>query len=134
MDSDNKSEVAHDFPGFFKVYKDGRVERYDMSQAILRDPPAKHLMTDVQTKEVVISSETGVKACVFLPKIDKPGQKLPLLIHYHGGAFCAGSPFHEVFQGFLKTIVNFSNVIAMSVDYRYFFYSNTELLPIFVYA
>ncbi|WCJ37312.1 alpha/beta-Hydrolases superfamily protein [Euphorbia peplus] len=115
MDHSTTSETTHDFPPFFKVYKDGRVERYmifDHLQADL-DPE-----TGVQSKDVSISDQTGVKARIFIPKFDHPDQKLPLLVHYHGGGFCAGSPFDVVAKNFLSCIVTKANVIAISIDYR----------------
>ncbi|KAK9176831.1 hypothetical protein WN944_028850 [Citrus x changshan-huyou] len=75
MDSGD-SEITHNFPPYFKVYKDGRVERYRVFQSVDAgiDPT-----TGVQSKDVMISPETGVKARIFLPKINGPDQKLPLL-------------------------------------------------------
>ncbi|KAH9695631.1 putative carboxylesterase 12 [Citrus sinensis] len=75
MDSGD-SEITHNFPPYFKVYKDGSVERYMVFQSVDAgiDPT-----TGVQSKDVMISPETGVKARIFLPKINVPDQKLPLL-------------------------------------------------------
>ncbi|KAI9180779.1 hypothetical protein LWI28_008094 [Acer negundo] len=88
MDSISTNEITHNFPPFFKVYKDGRVERYMMFETADagHDPS-----TGVQSKDVVISPETGVKARIFIPKIDGSINKLPVFVHYHGGGFCAGS-------------------------------------------
>jgi hypothetical protein len=66
------TEISHDFPGLFKVYKDGRIERY---WNIGVDTE-----TGVQSKDVVISPATNVKARIFLPKINGPAKKLPLLV------------------------------------------------------
>ncbi|KAJ0077667.1 hypothetical protein Patl1_36179 [Pistacia atlantica] len=86
MDSSSE-EITHNFPPFIKVYKDGHVERYQIweSAEAGHDP-----ITGVQSKDVVIVPESGLKARIFIPKIDGGGQKLPLLIHYHGGGFCLG--------------------------------------------
>ncbi|KAM5549186.1 hypothetical protein ABKV19_000562 [Rosa sericea] len=82
MDSNN-NEIIHDFPPFFKVFKDGSIERYMRLHGHV--PVGLDPTTGVQYKDVVVSPETGVKARVFIPKIDGGGQKLPLLVHYHGG-------------------------------------------------
>lgn len=110
----SNTEIAHEFLPFFRVFKDGRVERL----MIPHDPPPFHPKPGVEYKDVVISSETGVSARVFFPKIDGPDQKLPLLIHYHGGGFCAGSPFDSVTHNYLTSLVAAANLIAVSVDYR----------------
>ncbi|KAH9695653.1 Abhydrolase 3 domain-containing protein [Citrus sinensis] len=114
MDSGD-SEITHNFRPYFKVYKDGRVERYRVFQSVDAgiDPT-----TGVQSKDVIITPETGVKARIFLPKINGPDQKLPVLVHYHGGAFCLGSAFGVMSKHFLTSLVSQANIIAISVDYR----------------
>ncbi|KAJ4716348.1 Alpha/beta hydrolase-3 [Melia azedarach] len=114
MDSFN-TEITHNFPPFFKVYKDGRVERYMVFKTVDagHDP-----VTGVQSKDVIISPETGVKARIFIPTINGPDQKLPLLVHYHGGGFCTGSAFGVMAKNFLTSLVSKANIIAISIDYR----------------
>ncbi|KAM4088880.1 hypothetical protein ACJW30_07G103800 [Castanea mollissima] len=102
MDSSN-NETTHEFP-LFKVYKDGRIERYsdrfaNGGQDLV--PTGLDSKTGVQTKDVVVSPESGVSARVFIPKINGPDQKFPLVVHYHGGAFSSEA-----------------NVVVISVDYR----------------
>ncbi|XP_065869928.1 2-hydroxyisoflavanone dehydratase-like [Euphorbia lathyris] len=117
------SEITHDFPGFFKVLKDGRIERYLNSDFV---PPGIDEETGIQTKDVVVSS-SGVKARIFLPKIDDPSKKLPLVIHYHGGGFCIGSALSASFKTFLSALSSQANVVAISVEYRL---APENLLPI----
>ncbi|KAG5548120.1 hypothetical protein RHGRI_013726 [Rhododendron griersonianum] len=82
-------------------------------------PPAIDPQSGVESKDVVISPETGVKARIFLPKIDGPDQtKLPLLVHYHGGAFCVGSSLDIATTRFLNILTSVANAITVSVDYR----------------
>ncbi|XP_031266629.1 probable carboxylesterase 2 [Pistacia vera] len=114
MDS-SSDEITHNFPPFIKVYKDGHVERYQIweSAEAGHDP-----ITGVQSKDVVIVPESGLKARIFIPKIDSGGQKLPLLIHYHGGGFCLGSAFGVRTKNFLTLLVSKAKIIAISIDYR----------------
>lgn len=109
------TEISHDFPGLFKVYKDGRMERYWSIDFISAGVDTE---TGVQSKDVVISPAINVKARIFLPKINGPAKKLPLLVHYHGGGFCIGSPFTSALKNFLSTLATQANVIAISIDYR----------------
>ncbi|KAF8034169.1 hypothetical protein BT93_C0446 [Corymbia citriodora subsp. variegata] len=119
MDSGASEEVAHDFRPFFRVFKDGRVEKYKLFDQIKPVPAGLDPETGIETKDVVLSPETGVSARVFVRKTDGgPDRKLPLLVHYHGGGFCAGSPFDTASKGFLSTMVSRANVIAISIDYR----------------
>ncbi|KAL7263805.1 hypothetical protein ACSBR1_001875 [Camellia fascicularis] len=107
--------ISHDFPPFFRVHKDGRVERFMLSDYV---PPAVDPKTGVEFKDTLISPETGVKARIFLPKINGPDHKLPLLVHYHGGAFCMGSALDTITLRFLTSLASQAHLIAISVDYR----------------
>lgn len=116
MDSTNTNEVAHDFPPFIRVYKDGRVERLLGTETI---PPTTDPITGVQSKDITISQETGVSARIYLPKITTNStQKLPLLIYIHGGAFCIESPFSPHYHNHLNLLVSQANVVAVSIHYR----------------
>jgi acetyl esterase/lipase len=117
MDS-STNEISHDFPPYFRVYKDGRVERLGRHAVPELAPTGLDPKTHVQTRDVVVSSESGVSARLFLPKISHPDQKLPLVVHYHGGAFCVGSPFHRAFHNFLVSLAAAANAFVISVDYR----------------
>ncbi|CAL1410078.1 unnamed protein product [Linum trigynum] len=111
----SESEIAFDFPRHFTVYKDGRIEKpWTPTQFFV--PPGLDPATGVESKDVVISSETAVKARLFLPQI--AAAKLPLIIHYHGGAFCLYSPFVSPINTFLSQLSSAAAAIVLSVDYR----------------
>ncbi|KAG6711445.1 hypothetical protein I3842_05G053700 [Carya illinoinensis] len=126
MDS-STNEVTHEFPPYFKVYKDGRVERLGRFAGTDRAPTGLDPKTQVQSKDVVVCSNTGVSARIFLPKLNGPDQKLPLVVHYHGGAFCIGSPCNRTFHNFLVNLASEANAVIISVDYRL---APEHLLPI----
>ncbi|CAN1278494.1 Probable carboxylesterase 13 [Linum perenne] len=108
-------EIERDFPGFFKVYNDGRVQRYwDTGDHV---PAGLDSETGVETKDVVISQQTGVKARIFLPKLSGEA-KLPVILHFHGGGFCIGSPFSPPFKIYLSALATQTNSITISIDYR----------------
>lgn len=118
MDLTN-NDIVHDFSPFMKVYRDGRVEKNMMH--IVMDPVPTGLdpKTGVKSKDVLISPETGVKARIFMPKNpSSPGQKLPLLVHYHGGGFCLGSALNADTKNLLTSLVSQTDIIAISVEYR----------------
>jgi acetyl esterase/lipase len=116
MDSSNSNEVAYDHSPFLKIYKDGRVERIAGTDIV---PPSLDPQTGVESKDVVISPETGVSARLFLPKTSIQTQKkLPLLIYFHGGGFCIETAFSPQYHNYLNALVGEANVVAVSVDYR----------------
>lgn len=105
--------VTHEFPPYFRVYKDGRIERFKKFTPV---PVTVEPKTGVEIRDVTISPEIGAR--IFKPKIDGPDQKLPLVVHYYGGAFCVGSPFDATTLVFLSSLASEASVIALSVDYR----------------
>ncbi|CBI32437.3 unnamed protein product, partial [Vitis vinifera] len=109
------TEIAHDFPPFLRAYTDGRVERFFGTDVV---PPSVDSETGVSTKDVAIAPERGVSARIFKPNTINPDQKLPLLIYYHGGALCLGSPYCTIYHNYVTSLVAEANIIAVSVDYR----------------
>jgi acetyl esterase/lipase len=119
----HSNEVAHDFPPFFRVYKDGRVERLLGTETL---PPTTDPLTGVHSKDVTISPETGLSARLFLPNTT-PDRKLPLLIYVHGGAFCVETPFSPLYHSYVSSVAAEANVVAVSIHYRR---APEHLLPI----
>ncbi|KVI01980.1 2-hydroxyisoflavanone dehydratase-like [Cynara cardunculus var. scolymus] len=111
------TKVVHEFPFFFKVYEDGRIERFLTTPRL---PPSTDPTTGVQSKDVVISSDLEIKSRIFLPKLnpEDPPKKLPLIIYVHGGGFCIGSPFNVITQGFLTPLVSQIPAVVIAVGYR----------------
>ncbi|XP_030454337.1 probable carboxylesterase 2 [Syzygium oleosum] len=126
----SKSEVAYERLPMMRVYKDGRVERLFGIDVV---PPSTDPETGVSSKDVTIavtataaaagatatSEPTShvISARLFLPKL-AGSRKLPLLIYFHGGAFCVCSPFTAAYHGYLNAIVAEAQVVAVSVNYR----------------
>ncbi|CAN6677096.1 unnamed protein product [Malus baccata var. baccata] len=109
-------EVETELLPFLRVYKDGYVERLLGSQYVppLLDDPE----TGVSSKDITISQDPLIKARVFLPKLDEPHQKLPVLVYYHGGGFCVESAFSSNHHRYLDGLVSQAKVVAVSVEYR----------------
>ncbi|XP_059653739.1 probable carboxylesterase 12 [Cornus florida] len=115
MDESSNSEVVHEFR-FFKVYKDGRVEKHFWPPKKI--PPTDDPITGVQSKDVVVSTDPPVSARIFLPKLPNPDHKLPLLLYVHGGGFSMESAFSPTYDRLVKTLSAQANVVAVSVEYR----------------
>merc|ERR1712183_819716 len=115
MDSSNSAEIAYDSP-FLKIYKDGRVERIAGTEIV---PPSLDAQTGVESKDIVISPETGLSARLYIPKSTKESQKkLPLLVYFHGGGFCIETAFSPQYHNYVNSFVAEANVVAVSVEYR----------------
>ncbi|OWM83743.1 2-hydroxyisoflavanone dehydratase-like [Punica granatum] len=120
MDYNHNQELAHDFPPFLRIYKDGRAERYHAFGDVHFVPPGRDPDTGIHTKDIHIPNLPGVTARIFLPKLSEgpDHQKLPLVVHYHGGGFCDGSPHDSATLNYLIGLVLGARVVAISIGYR----------------
>ena len=97
-----------------RTYKSGRVERLWRDDFV---PPSIDSTTSVSSKDAVITP--GVSARLYLPKlVDGAPVKLPIVVYYHGGAFCLGSAFSSLSHNYLNPLASQFNVIIVSVEYR----------------
>ncbi|XVF01234.1 hypothetical protein REPUB_Repub04eG0070400 [Reevesia pubescens] len=109
------SDIDIDGAPFFRVYKDGRVERLLGTQIV---PPGLDPKTNVESKDVAYSQETGQSVRLYIPKNVNSAHKLPLLVYFHGGGFCIETAFSPTYQNYLKSLVAEANIVVVSVDYR----------------
>lgn len=109
-------EVATEFLPFFRVYKDGSVERLLGSPIV--PPSPEDPETGVSSKDIRICQDPTISARLFLPKLTEPDQKLPILVYFHGGAFCIESAFSFDHHRYLNSLVSQGQVVAVAVDYR----------------
>ncbi|KAI8549879.1 hypothetical protein RHMOL_Rhmol06G0059400 [Rhododendron molle] len=110
-----KPEVSQEVLPYLIEYKDGTVERLVGTQVT---PPGSDPQTGVVSKDVLIVPETGVSVRLYRP-IDTPkDKKLPLVVYFHGGAFCIATVGEPLYHNSLNILVANSNVVAVSVDFR----------------
>ncbi|KAJ7967440.1 Alpha/beta hydrolase fold [Quillaja saponaria] len=115
MEPTGSEEVAHDLSPYMKIYKDGRLERIAGKDVV---HPSFDPKTNVESKDVVISSEPDISARLFIPKITNQNQKLPVFVYFHGGAFIIETPFSPNYHNYVNSVASQANVVAVSVHYR----------------
>ncbi|KAG9135554.1 hypothetical protein Leryth_002295 [Lithospermum erythrorhizon] len=107
-------EIQLDLSPAIIIYKNSQIQR------LWGSPPAPPSHPDpktlVSSKDITISPQ--VSARLYLPTLQIPNQKLPILVYYHWGGFVAGSPFQEQEHCYLNILVSEANVVVVSVDYR----------------
>nr|GMC83353.1 probable carboxylesterase 12 [Ipomoea batatas] len=109
------TKVVHDFYPRFRVYEDGRIERFHKYVPV---PPTDNPETGVQSKDVVIVPENNVWVRMYLPKVTDVAQKFPVLVYIHGGAFTLESASSSSYDTFLHSVTAKANVVTVSVEYR----------------
>ncbi|KAK1324807.1 putative carboxylesterase 2 [Acorus calamus] len=110
-----EKQVVEDLSPFFLLYSDGTISRFGED---LVSPPSLDPLTGVTSKDVIVSSDTGVIARLYLPKLSSPQTKLPLFIFFHGGAFCMWRPSSTAYHQYINSLTSQANVVAVSIDYR----------------
>ena len=113
MDSEN--ETVYEFNPYIRVYRKGHVERFFGTDSV---PPGIDSHSGVSSKDVQICPESGISARIFIPGTIHSGEKVPLLVYFHGGGFLVGSPFCPTYHNFSASLVNEANIVVVSVDYR----------------
>ncbi|XP_027072028.1 probable carboxylesterase 12 [Coffea arabica] len=113
-------EVLHNFLPFFRIFKDGSVEKFLQTPFIPPSDDPNAISGGVRSKDVFISPGNKVGARLFLPRTIKADekQKLPLLVYFHGGAFVIESAFSVQYHNYLSSLVAEANIIAVSIEYR----------------
>ncbi|KAM1731587.1 hypothetical protein ACFX11_017449 [Malus domestica] len=71
-------------------------------------------------KDVTIQPEPVVYARIFLPKIQDPAQKLPVLLYLHDGGFIFESAFSPIYHNFVGRLAAEAHAIVVSVEYGLF--------------
>ncbi|KAL0360808.1 UNVERIFIED_CONTAM: putative carboxylesterase 5 [Sesamum radiatum] len=112
------NELDYEFPTFFRVYKNGLVERLAGTESLPAGVDPQTGVTSKDVRDIVPGTEVYVR--IYLPKLSNSSntQKLPLLIYIHGGAFCLFSPDSALFHNYLNALVAEAQVVAVSVHYR----------------
>ncbi|KAJ1376261.1 Alpha/Beta hydrolase fold [Sesbania bispinosa] len=110
-------EISVEVPPYLRVHKDGTIERLAGTQVV---PAGFDSETNVVSKDIVIIPETGVTARLYCPNFTPKNVKLPLVLYFHGGAYCIASPSEPLYHNSLNKLVAEANVVAVSVNYRVF--------------
>ncbi|GAB4825462.1 hypothetical protein Ancab_008335 [Ancistrocladus abbreviatus] len=109
---------------FLFVYSNGTIIRdtwsYDQPSGKMVPPSPNDPQTGVSSKDITIIPSTNVTARIYLPMLSNPSKKIPILVHFHGGAFCVGSSFDKGDFDYLNHVSSRGNILVISVNYRLF--------------
>jgi acetyl esterase/lipase len=112
-----EKKVVDEVSGWLRIYDDGSVDRTWMGPPeveFMIEPVASHeqfiegvVIRDVTTATTNINDGFIHRARLYLPeKTPKDNQKLPILIHFHGGGFCISEPnwfmYYHVYTQFVR--------------------------------
>ncbi|KAL8483116.1 hypothetical protein ACS0TY_025973 [Phlomoides rotata] len=116
-----EKKVIDEVSGWLTLYDDGTADRTwtgppevkFMSDAV---PPHDHYVDGVATDDVTVD---GIKLRMYLPeKQEKDVEKLPILLHFHGGGFCISEADWFMYYAVYTRLAREARAIVVSVYLR----------------
>ncbi|KAL3629968.1 hypothetical protein CASFOL_026280 [Castilleja foliolosa] len=118
----DEKRVIDEVSGWLKVYDDGSVDRTwtgppevkFMSDPV---PPHHHFIDGIATIDT--TSADGLKLRIYLPeKQENDPDKLPILLHFHGGGFCISDAGWFMYYTTYTRLARTARAIVVSVYLR----------------
>ncbi|CAN6457425.1 unnamed protein product [Victoria cruziana] len=115
--------VVEELAGIVILYSDGSVVRHESSDPVspIYSIPCSTAADDFSTHDIILDPTTNLWARVFFPPgiaAGEPAAPLPVVLHFHGGGFCVGSPSWRMYHSPLARFCVSSGAIWVSVAYR----------------
>lgn len=110
-----QADIVHEVLPYLRVLKDGTIDRIAGTGVV---PPGTDPQAGVLSKDILIVPETGVGARVYRPRSEGENPKLPLVVYFHGGAFCIATVAEPVYHNSMNIFAAEAEVVILSVDYR----------------
>jgi acetyl esterase/lipase len=110
--------VVEDIYGFLRVLGDGTVLRSPEEPAFCPASfPSSH--PSVQWKEAVYDKPNNLRVRMYKPSAaGRTREKLPVLVHFHGGGFCLGSCTWANVHAFCLRLAAEAGAVVLSAGYR----------------
>ncbi|KAM7472513.1 hypothetical protein LguiA_010696 [Lonicera macranthoides] len=117
-----EKKVVDSVSGWLTVFDDGTVDRTwtgPPAVKFMADPVAPHadFIDGVATRDVIIDQDSCLRVRIYLPE-NFSGEKLPVLLHFHGGGFCITEADCFMYYNVYKRLALEARVICVSVYLR----------------
>ncbi|KAJ8756224.1 hypothetical protein K2173_024771 [Erythroxylum novogranatense] len=119
-----EKKVVEEVSGWLRVYDDGSVDRTwtgPPEVKFISDPVPSHeeFVDGVATRDVTIDEKSGLRVRIYLPEVDSKEQnKLPIILHFHGGGFCISQADWFMYYTIYTKLVKMAKAICVSVYLR----------------
>ncbi|XP_066393388.1 carboxylesterase 15-like [Miscanthus floridulus] len=109
------NEVVEDIFGLVRILSDGTVVRSPVGPVFCPTTfPENH--PSVEWKEDVYDKAKNLVVRMYKPS--PAGGKVPVLVHFHGGGFCIGSPSWANVHAFCLRLAADTGAVVLSAGYR----------------
>lgn len=115
-----EKQVVEEVSGWLRLYDDGSVDRTwtgPPEVKFMAEPVPPHLnfVDGVATKDVIIDEVSGRRVRIYLPEKDcAAGDKLPIILHFHGGGFCISQADWYMYYAVYTRLARVANAIVVS--------------------
>ncbi|KAF0908717.1 hypothetical protein E2562_028153 [Oryza meyeriana var. granulata] len=113
--ADAADAVAVELLPFIRVYASGRVERLLGTDTVAASLDES---TGVASKDVTVDPATNLSVRLYLPPAVAAGERLPIIVYFHGGGFMVESAASPAYHRYLNALTSRARVVAVSVEYR----------------
>lgn len=112
-----EKKLVDEVSGWLRLYDDGSVDRIwtgppqvkFMTEPV---PPHEEFLHGVATRD---DANSGLRVRLYLPeKTSQDKEKLPILLHFHGGGFCISEPDWFMYYHYYVRLLGSARVICVS--------------------
>ena len=119
----NKKKIVEEVSSWLRVFDDGSVDRTwtgpPEAEFMMKPvPPHQEFIEGVATRDVTINQNSGLAVRIYIPEKNTNCQdknKLPLILHFHGGGFCISRADWYMYYHFYAQLVRTVGAICVSV-------------------
>ncbi|KAL0013765.1 hypothetical protein SO802_000834 [Lithocarpus litseifolius] len=121
----SNKKIVEEVSGWLRVFDDGTVDRTwtgpPKAEFLMKPvPPHEEFIEGVATRDVTINPNTELAVRIYIPEKNTDGQinnknKLPLILHFHGGGFSISQANWYMYYHFYARLVRTTCAVCVSV-------------------
>lgn len=119
-----EKKIVDEVSGWLTVFDDGSVDRTwtgPPQVKFMADPVLPHndFVDGIAMKDIIIDADSGQKVRIYLPEKNvEDMDKLPILLHFHGGGFCISQADWYMYYAVYTRLARITRAIVVSVYLR----------------
>lgn len=117
----SNKKIVEEVSGWLRVFDDGTVDRTwtgpsEVEFMMKPIPSHQNFIEGVATRDVTINPNSGLAVRIYIPEQDiQDKNKLPLILHFHGGGFSVSRADWYMYYNFYTRLVRTARAVCVSV-------------------